>query len=147
MEMRRMTCRDGDGCGSGCERSAWSLVRRGRTHQCVDDVLEHGRWAGWLKPQEESRRTHRASSAAVNLCRMIIAAPHEGHCQSEFSQVAGVVFESAVGESGVSSWRHRDTRAARNRLARKPKWRMRTNALGSPCRKKRRKNSQARSFI
>src|SRR6201993_1438093 len=49
---------------------------------------------------------HRASSAAVNLCRMIIAAPHEGHCQSEFSQAAGVVFVPAVVESGVSSWRH-----------------------------------------
>ena len=48
MEMRRMTCRDGDGCGNGCEISAWSLVRRGRIHECVD-VLEHDRWAGWLK--------------------------------------------------------------------------------------------------
>ena len=110
-------------------------------------MLGHVRRALWLRSYEESKEIHGDNSAAVNLCRRIIAAPQHGQCQSEFSQVAGVVSVSAVVESGDSSWRQRETREARKRLARNPKWRMRTNTLGSTCRKKRRKNSQVPSFI
>ena len=53
--------------------------------------------------QEESNRTHKDSYAAVNLCRMIIAAPHVGQRQSEFSQKAAVVSVAAAPESGASS--------------------------------------------
>ena len=76
-------------------RSAWRFVYRERTHQC-SDMLEQVSRTPWLKPYEESKEVHGDNSTAVNFCTMIIAAPHNGQCQTEFSQTGGDVSVTAV---------------------------------------------------
>ena len=51
------------------------------------------------------------------------------------------------GEATLSNWRQRSSCARRWQLAPKPKWRIRTNPLGSTCSKNRRRNSTAGSVI
>jgi hypothetical protein len=68
-------------CENDCEMSAQWVVHRGRAQEC-SDVREHVKGTFWLRCYEESKGTHDASSEAVNLRRMIIAAPHVGHCQT-----------------------------------------------------------------
>ena len=73
----------------------------------------------------------------------IIVAPQLGQCQLEAvsEEVSGS--GSSLASSCLQSGRER----ARNRFARKPKYRILTNPFGSTCRKKRRKNSVPSSVI
>ena len=63
-------------------------MRRGEAHE-YSGMLEHVKGTLWLRRYEESKEMHGNSSAAVNLCRMIIAAPQLGQCQTESSQAGG----------------------------------------------------------
>ncbi len=86
---------------------------------------------------------HRESSPAVSLWMTSIVAPQLGQCQLE------VVSEEVEGggRSLASSCWQSGRQCARNRFARKPKYRILTKPLGSTCRKKRRKNSVPSSVI
>src|SRR5215469_487550 len=77
------------------ERSGWRFAYRERRHQWKD-MLEQVRRTPWLRPYEESKEEHGDNSTAVNLCTLIIAAPHDGQCQTEFSQTGGDVSVTAV---------------------------------------------------
>ena len=46
------------------------MVRRGRAHEC-SDMRGHVKGTLWLRCYEESKRTHDASSEAVNLCTLL----------------------------------------------------------------------------
>src|SRR5713101_2676107 len=78
-------------------------------------------------------------SAAVSLSTTIIGPPHLGQDQRSL----GPAVEASCSVCGAppSSWKESGKVVARLRLARKPKFRMRTNASGSRCNRKRRKNS------
>src|SRR5271169_2117740 len=75
----------------------------------------------------------------------VVAAPQRGQCQTEelSAEALQVPASTRVEELLDSSCRDRAKREARQRLARNPKWRMRTKPLGSTWRKKRRRNSVA----
>ena len=48
---------------------------------------------------------------------------------------------------GVCAAKHSGSRVERRRLARRPKWRIRTKPLGSRCNRKRRRNSSSAKVI
>src|ERR1700758_3226161 len=73
--------------------------------------------------------------------------PHLGQRHSGYA-VGGVeVSDSLFGGVAWRAAKHHGSRAARLRLARKPKWRMRTKPLGSRGRRKRRRNSSRETVI
>src|SRR5271155_2615974 len=78
-------------------------------------------------------------SAAVSLSMTLIGPPQLGQNQRSL----GAAVEACCSTCGAasSSWKQSGKVAARLRLARKPKLRMRTKPLGSRCNRKRRKNS------
>src|SRR6267378_1482940 len=78
-------------------------------------------------------------SAAVSLSTIIIGPPHLG--QDQRSLGPEVETSWSVGGAALSSWKQSGKVVARLRLARKPKFRMRTKPSGSRCNRKRRKNS------
>ena len=93
--------------------------------------------------QEESKKSLRMdSSAALNRWTTIMGAPHVGHCQDVVPRVGVAPTAEVLGAQPRTS-RQIARRAFRQRLARKPKWRMRTNPFGRICKKKRRRNSTA----
>ncbi len=107
----------------------------------------HAEAADWNPAYELSKNLHRCANwQAVRLVPICIAAPHCGQRQvgasaAEFAQTSkgfGVV---------VSSCRAIARLAARQRLARKPYWRMRTKSRGRMCWVKRRRNSVALKVI
>ena len=97
--------------------------------------------------QEESKEALRMdSSAAVNRWTTTMGAPHVGHCQDVGPGVGVAPAAEVLGAQPKIS-RQIARRAVRQRLARKPKWRIRTNPLGRTCKKKRRRNSMAARVI
>src|SRR5437016_1309714 len=80
-------------------------------------------------------------SAAVSLSTIIIGPPHLG--QDQRSLGPEVETSWSVGGAALSSWKQSGKVVARLRLARKPKFRMRTKPSGSRCNRKRRKNSSS----
>src|ERR1017187_7631179 len=71
------------------------------------------------------------SCAAVNRSTTAIGPPHLGQRHSGCAVGAVEVSDSFFGGVAWRAAKHRGSRAARLRLARKPKWRMRTKPLGS----------------
>ena len=80
-------------------------------------------------------------SAAVSLSTTIIGPPHLG--QDQRSLGPAVETACSVGGAAPSSWKQSGKVVARLRLARKPKFRMRTKPSGSRCNRNRRKNSSS----
>src|SRR5713101_3369306 len=78
-------------------------------------------------------------SAAVSLSTTIIVPPHLGQDQRSLGPV--VEISCSVCDAAPSSWKQSGKVVARLRLARKPKFRIRTKPSGSTCNRKRRKNS------
>jgi len=88
------------------------------------------------------------SWAAVSLSRTAMGPPHLGQRQSGFGCLAGDASRSDCDDCSASSSRKQSgRRVTRRRLARKPKWRMRTKPLGSRCNRKRRRNSSSDRVI
>src|SRR5260370_41869503 len=65
-----------------------------------------------------------------------MAAAQSGQCQSEEAWILQVPVSTDAEELGASSCRHSARRETRKRLATNPKWRIRTNPLGSTCKKR-----------
>src|SRR5882724_1500734 len=84
-------------------------------------------------------------SAAVSLSTIIIGPPHLG--QDQRSLGPAVESSCSVGGAAPSSWKQSGKVVARLRLARKPKFRIRTKPSGSRCNRKRRKNSSSNRVI
>src|SRR6266700_2382027 len=88
------------------------------------------------------------SWAAVSLSRTTMGPPHLGQRQRGRGSLAADACCSTCGCGIASSSRKQSgRRVARRRLARKPKWRMRTKPLGSRCNRKRRRNSSSARVI
>ena len=90
----------------------------------------------------------RRSWAAVTRSMILIGPPHRGQLQTPGAG-SGAGTGSTLDPSGAalgsigapSNWKQTGNNPARRRLARKPKWRMRTKPFGSRCSRKRRRNS------
>jgi hypothetical protein len=80
-------------------------------------------------------------SAAVNRSMTFMGPAHWG--QSQRSHGAGAEIWGCAAAAEPSDGKQSGKVVARRRLARKPKWRMRTKPLGSTCNKKRRRNSSS----
>ena len=76
-----------------------------------------------------------------------IGPPHLGQSQSGSDSWVGEVSGSISDGTVPSAAKHSGSSRERRRLARKPKWRMRTKPLGSRCSRKRRKNSSSDTVI
>ena len=87
------------------------------------------------------------SCAAVNRSMTTIGPPHLGQRHRGWVVDAVEGSDSACGGSAWRARKHSGKRAARLRLARKPKLRMRTKPLGSRCSRKRRRNSSSERVI
>src|SRR3989449_11111152 len=85
--------------------------------------------------------------AAVSLSTTIIGAPQLGQSQRGLDSRGVDVSGSVWGGTAPSAAQHSGRRVERRRLARKPKWRMRTKPLGSRCNRKRRRNSSSDTVI
>ena len=104
------------------------------------------RWdATEARHHEESKKHREWSSCGVMRLRIVIKAPQRGQCQVEPDSEGVSGGDSEATEA--RSWRQSASRSVRKRLARNPKWRMRTKPFGNMCRKKRRRNSMAWSVI
>jgi hypothetical protein len=75
----------------------------------------------------------------------IIGPPHLG--QDQRSLGPAVEASGSVCDAAPSSWKQSGKVVARLRLARKPKFRIRTKPSGSRCSRKRRKNSSTASWF
>ena len=81
------------------------------------------------------------SWAALNRSMTRMHPPHFGQRQRGLASGVVDVSDSVVcGGAEASAWKQSGRSVARRRLARKPKWRMRTKPLGSRCNRKRRRN-------
>ena len=101
-------------------------------------------WREWFHAAALIRGGERSwISAAVSLSMTFIGPPHLGQCQrSGSSSVEEACCCSACGCcSEPNNCKQSGRSAARLRLAKKPKLRMRTKPLGSRCNRKRRRNS------
>jgi len=134
----------GEGVGARCKDESMAEVNLGR------DRKKMFGWKGdTLRPEALKcaegavcgRVVHAAvvrsgverswSCAAVNRSTTTIAPPHLGQRHSDCA-VGGVdVSDSLFGGVAWRVAKHRGSMVARFRLARKPKWRMRTKPLGS----------------
>jgi hypothetical protein len=83
----------------------------------------------------------------VNRSTTAIGPPHLGQRHSGCAVGAVDVSDSFFGGVARRAAKHRGSKAACLRLARKPKWRMRTKPLGSRCSRKRRRNSSRETVI
>ena len=89
-----------------------------------------------------------SSSAAEIRSTMRMVPPQHGQHQVELCRVGETAFAGgACSLARSNSWKQMGSRLARRRLARKPKWRMRTKRRGSRCSRKRRRNSSTGSVI
>ena len=89
-----------------------------------------------------------SSSAAEIRSTMRMVPPQHGQRQVELCRGGETVFAGgACSLERLNSWKQMGSRLARRRLARKPKWRMRTKPRGSRCSRKRRRNSSTGSVI
>ena len=126
----------------GDNESAPRLQVRGSTERARSEWVFHGA----VPTRKGGERSW--IWAAVSLSMTTIGPPHWGQSQSGFDCLASAaVGLDCDGCSAPSSGKQSGRRAARRRLARKPKWRMRTKPLGSVCNRKRRRNSSSARLI
>ena len=76
-----------------------------------------------------------------------IGPPHLGQRQRGFDSWVAEVSGSVGDGTVASAAKHSGSSVERRRLARKPKWRIRTKPLGSRCNRKRRRNSSSEMVI
>ena len=102
----------------------------------------------WSADYELSKNLHRlASSRAVRLVPICIAAPHLGQFQLAVEVTAASGHTCRGCGVIASSWRERAKLAVRWRVARKPYCRMRTKPRGRICWENRHRNSVALKVI
>ena len=127
------------------------MGRRGRTTPAGDGkhrVSEIGMGVSCSGSGEKGRRTE------LELGRSKSFEDHHGAATFGDSAKEGavpwlpmLVVLTCDGGTASSSRKQSGRRAVRRRLARKPKWRMRTKPLGSVCNRKRRRNSSSARVI
>jgi hypothetical protein len=109
---------------------------------CVLEHKEGSRLKMWFHAAHQLAGGDRSSSSAADRRSIrCMSPPQSGHFQRECGR--GAAGARLAGARCLSSSRRKQTGSScdRCRLARKPKWRMRTNPGGNKCSRNRRRNS------